>query len=92
MAKKAQRARTPARIIWDMISAEMQRQEMTQTELARRAKVGKNTVSTDGQDPNKIPMSRVWLYFTILGIDPLTVLRPLAIAHAEKMIELGQDD
>lgn len=86
MAKKTPRARTPARIIWDMIAAEMIRQQMTQGELAKRAHVNPCTVTTDGKDPEKIPMHRVWLYFAILGIDANKVLRPLAMEHAEQMI------
>lgn len=86
MAKKAVRARTPARIIWDMIAAEMTLQHVTQRELAKRAKVAQATVTTDGQDPEKMPMWRVWSYFAILGIDPLKVLKPLAIEHAENIV------
>lgn len=86
MAKKAVRARTPARIIWDMIAAEMTLQHVTQRELAKRAKVAQATVATDGQDPEKMPMWRVWRYFAILGIDPLKVLKPLAIEHAENIV------
>jgi hypothetical protein len=43
-------------------------------------------VTTDGQDPEKMPMWRVWRYFAILGIDPLKVLKPLAIEHAENIV------
>lgn len=78
--------RTPARIIWDIIAAEMQRQGVTQVMLAKRAHVDKSTVGSDGRNPEKIPMFRVWLYFAILGIDPDIVLRPLAVEHAEHMI------
>lgn len=86
MAKKATRARTPARIIWDLITAEMQMQEITQGELAKRSNVTRQTVCTDGKCPEKIPMHRVWVYFAALGIDPDKVLRPLALEHAENMI------
>lgn len=86
MAKKATGKRTPSRIIWDLIAAEMLRQQMTQGELAKRAKVNPCTVSTDGKDPDKMTMQRVWTYFAILGLDPNIVLRPLAQEHAENMI------
>lgn len=86
MAKKATGKRTPSSIIWDLIAAEMRRQNMTQGELAKRAHVSPCTVTTDGQDPGKIPQHRVWMYFAILGLDPAIVLRPLAIEHAENMI------
>lgn len=86
MAKKAARARTPSRIIWDLIAAEMHRQNMTQGELAKRASVNPCTVTSDSKDPDKMPMHRVWIYFAILGLDPAIVLRPIAIEHAENMI------
>lgn len=86
MAKKAPKSRTPSRIIWDLIAAEMYRQNMTQGELAKRAHVNPCTVSTDCKDPDKMPMHRVWIYFAILGLDPAIVLRPLALGHAENMI------
>ena len=86
MAKKATGKRTPSSIIWDLIAAEMQRQKMTQGELAKRAKVNPCTVTSDSKDPGKIPQHRVWMYFAILGLDPAIVLRPLAIEHAENMI------
>ena len=86
MAKKATDHRTPSRIIWDMIAAEMTLQHVTQRELAKRAKVAQATVTTDGQDPEKMPMWRVWRYFAILGLDPALVLRPFALEHAEKLI------
>lgn len=84
--KKAKPAKTPARIVWNLIHAEMVTQGVTQQELARRAHVNKDTVCLDNKDPNRIPMSRLWVYFAALGIDPAVVLRPLAMEHAEHMI------
>lgn len=89
MAKKAARARTPARVIWDMIDAEMQMQQITKLELAKRARVNRNTVGLDARDPGRIPMQRVWLYFAALGLDAAEVLRPLAVEHAERLISRG---
>ena len=44
------------------------------------------TVSADSNEPEKIPLWRLWRYFALLGIDAAEVLRPLAIEHAEKLI------
>ena len=44
------------------------------------------TVSSDSNEPEKIPLWRLWRYFALLGIDAAEVLRPLAIEHAEKLI------
>lgn len=78
------RDRTPARIIWQMISSEMTRQKLTQQDLARLARVCKNTVSMDSKEPERIPMSRVWTYFAVLGIDCAEVLKPIAHQIAEE--------
>ncbi len=86
MPKKATRTRTPSRIMWDLIAAEMQRQSITQAALAKMVGVNACTVSADGSDPDKIPLWRLWKYFALLGIDAAEVLRPLAIEHAEKLI------
>lgn len=89
MAKKAARARTPSRIIWDMIDAEMRFQQVTKLELAKRAHVDRNTVGLDAHDPERIPMHRVWIYFAALGMDAAEVLRPIAQEHAERLIQRG---
>lgn len=86
MPKKATRTRTPSRIMWDLIAAEMQRQSITQASLAKMAGVSTCTVSSDSNEPEKIPLWRLWRYFALLGIDAAEVLRPLAIEHAEKLI------
>ena len=78
MPKKATRARTPSRIMWDLIAA--------QAALAKMAGVAVCTVSADSSEPEKIPLWRLWRYFALLGIDAAEVLRPLAIEHAEKLI------
>lgn len=78
--------RTPARIVWQMISAEMARQKMTQEALAKLAGCSRNTVSLDSKDPERIPMSRVWTYFAVLGIDCTAVLKPIAHQIATESI------
>ena len=46
-----------------------------------------NTITSDSKEPEKIPLSRVFLYFAALGIDPQVMLRPIAHSIAERMIE-----
>lgn len=53
MPKKATRTRTPSRIMWDLIAAEMQRQSITQAALAKMAGVAVCTVSADSSEPEK---------------------------------------
>lgn len=81
------RERTPARMVWQMISAEMARQKMTQEGLAKLAGCSRNTVSLDSKDPERIPMCRVWTYFAALGIDCTEVLKPIAHEIAEAAIK-----
>lgn len=76
--------KTPARLVWQMISAEMTRQKLTQQDLARLARCSKNTVSMDSKEPERIPMSRVWTYFAVLGIDCAEVLKPIAHRIADE--------
>lgn len=86
MPKKAPKARTPSTIMWDMIACEMYRQHMTKCEVAKQIGVSEQTIRNDENDPYKIPQWRLWSYFLVLGIDATTVLRPLAMEHAENMI------
>lgn len=81
------REKTPSRVVWQMIAAEMTRQNISQEMMAKMAGCSKNTVSLDGTDPERIPMSRVWTYFAVLGIDCATVLRPIAYQIAEEAIK-----
>lgn len=87
MAKKAQPARTPPRIIWGLIDAEMTAQAVSRGEIAKRIGVHVNTVHSDAAEPEKIPLSRLFVYFAALGIDPALMLRPIAHSIAERMIE-----
>jgi hypothetical protein len=87
MAAKTKPARTPPRIIWGLIDAEMAAQEVSRAEIAKRIGVHVNTVHSDATDPEKIPLARLFIYFAALGIEPAVMLRPIAISIAERMIE-----
>ena len=87
MAVKARPARTPPRIIWGLIDAEMAAQEVSRAELAKRIGVHVNTVHGDAAEPERIPLSRLFVYFAALGIEPSVMLRPIAHSIAERMIE-----
>lgn len=82
-----QPARTPPRIIWGLIDAEMSAQRLDQRQLAKLVGVHYNTVYSDAREPEKIPLSRLFVYFAALGIDPTLMLRPIAHSIAERMIE-----
>lgn len=87
MPKKAISPKTPARIMWAIIAAEMQLQCITQKALAKRIGKSESLVSDDARDPDRIPQWRLWLYFAVLGIDAETVLRPVLDAHKENMLK-----
>ena len=78
---------TPARILWGLIEYEMAAQHMSQERLGKAVGVSRMTVYGDATAPERIPMSRLFLYFTALGIDADTILRPLAYAGAERRLK-----
>ena len=87
MATISRPTRTPPRIIWGLIEAEMKAQEVSRSELAKRIGVHANTVHSDATEPERIPLSRLFIYFAALGIEPSVMLRPIAHSIAERMIE-----
>ena len=62
------RKRTPSECIGRIISAAMGAGGISSEALANRAGVARNTVCSDLKDPDRIPMQRVWLYFTVLDV------------------------
>lgn len=83
----AKQARTMPRIIWGLLAAEMTAQDLQRADVAKMIGVHANTVSSDAREPEKIPLDRLSLYFTALGINPEVMLRPIAHSIAERMIE-----
>ena len=81
------KARTMPRIIWGLISAAMASQDIQRSEIAKMIGVHANTVSSDAREPEKIPLDRLDLYFTALGINPEDMLRPIAAGITERMIK-----
>ena len=82
-----QKKRTAPHIIWGLIAAEMSAQNIQRADIAERINVSANTITSDAREPEKMPLSRVFLYFAALGIDPQVMLRPIAHSIAERMIE-----
>ena len=82
----AKQARTMPRIIWGLISAAMAAQDIQRSDIAKMIGVHANTVSSDAREPEKIPLDRLTLYFTALGINPEVMLRPIAAGITECMI------
>ena len=83
----AKQARTMPRIIWGLLAAEMTAQDLQRADVAKMIGVHANTVSSDAREPEKIPLDRLSLYFTTLGINPEVMLRPIAHSIAERRIE-----
>ena len=81
------KARTMPRIIWGLIAAEMAAQDIQKADIAKLIGVHANTIGSDAKEPEKIPLDRLTLYFTALGINPEVMLRPIAHSIAERMIE-----
>lgn len=66
MARRAKR--TPAECIGMILKAAMGANGIDAVMLANLADVHPNTVRADLKDPDGMPMKRVWLYFTVLGV------------------------
>lgn len=82
MPKKAKSARTPARIMADLIECALIVSGQTKTKLAKMANVSLNTVCNDLKDPERIPQGRLWLYFAALGAPMDDALKAVAETFA----------
>ena len=64
----AAKKKTPAQIVKTIISAAMGSADISVGQLAKLTGIHQNTVYKDMRDPDGMPMSRMWLYFTALGV------------------------
>jgi transcriptional regulator with XRE-family HTH domain len=64
----AKRKKTPAECIGAILRAAMGAQGISNEKLADLVGLHRNTVRTDLEDPDKMKMERVWMYFTALGV------------------------
>ena len=86
MPAKATARRTPSEIIGRIVQAAMAANGVNAQELAKRSNVHPNTVYTDMKNPDKMPLSRLWLYFLALDVPIDDALRAFAEAHARAMV------
>lgn len=82
----AARKKTPAQIVKSIISAAMGAQDIDSKQLAKLAGVHVNTVYHDMSDPDGMPMSRVWLYFTALSVPVDEGLQAFADSFARSLV------
>lgn len=82
----AARKKTPAEIVKTIISAAMGARQIDSKQLAKLAGVHANTVYNDLKDPDGIPMQRVWLYFTILGVPVDDALKRIADSFSQMLV------
>ena len=80
------RKRTPAECIGGIICAAMGARGITEDKLADAAGVHKNTLRNDLKDPDRIPMKRVWLYFTALDVPVDDGLSAFADSFARSLV------
>lgn len=81
------RKRTPAECVGCIISAAMGANDVTVPDLAKMANVHENTVRLDMKDPDRMPMYRVWIYFTALGVPIDDGLQAFADSFSRSLIE-----
>lgn len=79
--------KTPSQIIGSLIQAAMSVNGVTVPRLAGMMKTHPNTIRADLHDPDRIPQSRVWLYFTVLGIPVQDALQSVAERFAQSITE-----
>ena len=87
MPAKAKARRTPSEIMSRIISAAMAANELTAQDLAKRADVHQNTVYSDLKDPDKITLSRLWIYFLALDVPVDDALAAFAEAFARGIVQ-----
>lgn len=59
---------TPSKKVWSAIETALHEQRMLKKDLAKRIGVHVNTITRDSNEPEHIPLERLWLYFDALGI------------------------
>lgn len=82
----AARKKTPAEIVRAIISAAMGAKDISQKQLAQLSGVHVNTVHHDLQDPDGMPMQRMWLYFTALSVPVDEGLQAFADSFSRSLI------
>lgn len=75
---KSKPVRTPSRIMADMIECAMLCQSETRQSIAKKMGISINTVCADLKEPERIPQSRLWMYFTVLGAPMQSALESVA--------------
>lgn len=81
------RKKTPAECIGGIISAAMAARGVGARDLAKLSGVNYHTIYSDLADPDRMPMRRVWLYFTALGVPVDDGLQCFADSFARSLVE-----
>lgn len=81
----AARKKTPAECVKGIISAAMGFSDISVKQLAKLTGVHANTIYKDIRDPDGMPMSRMWLYFTALGVPVDEGLQAFADSFARSL-------
>lgn len=81
----AARKKTPAQIVKAIISAAMGAEDIDSKRLSQLAGVSVNTVYNDLRDPDRMPMQRMWLYFTALSVPVDEGLQAFADSFARSL-------
>lgn len=77
---------TPSQITCKLIQAALSASGMSVAELAKRVQVHTNTVRNDMRDPDRIPQSRLWMYFVVLGVPIEDALEKIAKEFAFSLV------
>lgn len=80
------RKATPAECVANIVVAAMAVRSVTAKQLAEMAGVHYQTVHNDLKEPERMTMSRMWLYFTALGVPIDEGLESFADSFARSLV------
>ena len=78
--------KTPAQIVAGIICAAMGAQGMSSCQLAAAVGIHRNTIKKDLSEPGGMPIDRMWLYFTALGVPIDEGLQTFADSFSRSLI------
>ncbi|MBR3267896.1 MAG: helix-turn-helix domain-containing protein [Oscillospiraceae bacterium] len=68
---------SPSKEIWGEIELALYKSKVTKKELSRLTGVHANTISRDAKEPDRIPLGRLCLYLSVLGLQNDEILKSL---------------
>lgn len=87
MPKLREQPPTYARRLWAIIEALKSVRQLSNQQLADKIGCSYSTVHADREHPDKIPLSRLLRYFTVLGLHPGKIVTAIETLHLQMFSE-----